>query len=170
MTEDWNNFPVSSGDCRLNQAIQPFVQSGTNLTGGALGAGTCIPDQSGNVNSSEDVTAYYNEGTSGVPQDWKNSYLNDVLPLNSNFNVTSNTINASLFNELAETAALNKGSTSHFHKIEFEAGTHNFTLVTDALELSPENLETTLRLSVDDAASLDQISMPFIVMEYLIKI
>lgn len=170
LNEDWNNFPVSEGDCRLNGAIQPSVQSGTNPVGGLLGDGVCIPDANDNITSSEDVTGYYKEGTSGVPLDWKNSYLHDVLPLNSNFNVTSNTINASLFNELTETAALNKGSTSHFHKIEFEAGTHNFTLVTDALELSPENLETTLRLSVDDAASLDQISMPFIVMEYLIKI
>ena len=169
LTDNWSNYPITDGDCRLNQSVTPNFQSGTNITGGLLGD-TCIADQSGDLSGTVGVTAYYKDGTSGVPQDWKNSYLSDVLPLNSNFNVTSNVINASLFNELTETVPLNKGSTSHQHKVLFTEGTHNFTLVTQALELSPENLETTLRLSVDDAASLDQITMPFIVMEYLIKI
>ena len=60
--------------------------------------------------------------------------------------------------------------TSHFHKVDLDRGTHSFKLVTDAIELSPDDLKTTLNLSVDNAVSVDSVVSPFIVLEYLIKI
>ena len=41
---------------------------------------------------------------------------------------------------------------------------------TDALDLNPDALKTTLNLSVDNAVSVDSVVSPFIVLEYLIKI
>ena len=60
--------------------------------------------------------------------------------------------------------------TSHFHKVDLDRGDHSFKLVTNALELSPDSLDTTLTLAVDNAVSVDSVSSPFIVLEYLIKI
>ena len=60
--------------------------------------------------------------------------------------------------------------TSHFHKVVLDRGTHSFKYVTDALDLNPDALKTTLNLSVDNAVSVDSVVSPFIVLEYLIKI
>ena len=64
----------------------------------------------------------------------------------------------------------NGDPTEHFHKLTLTKGEHNFALVTDPLELSPDALTTTLNLSVDQSASVDSVATPFIVLEYLIKI
>ena len=61
--------------------------------------------------------------------------------------------------------------TNHFHKVNLTGkDTHSFALVTNALELNPDSLKTTLTLSVDNAASVDSALSPFIILEYLIKI
>ena len=96
----------------------------------------------------------------------------DIVPLNSNLNSGDSRIYASLFNEFSETTELSQDGdpTSHSHKLSITKGDHNFALKTDPLELSPDALTTTLNLSVDQSASVDSVSSPFIVLEYLIKI
>ena len=94
------------------------------------------------------------------------------MPLNINLNTDSRRIYADLFNEVSESADLIQATdpTAHFHKVDLDRGTHSFKLVTDAIELSPDDLKTTLNLSVYNAVSVDSVVSPFIVLEYLIKI
>lgn len=166
LTDKWSNYPISSGSYQLN-GLQPKSDSGTVIP--LVG---CIPDQTNvSINTSQDVNATYNNGT--APVDWRDVSLVDVVPLNSNLNTDDSRIYASLFNEFSETTELDQQDgdpTKHSHKLELTKGDHNFALKTDPMELSPDNLQTTLNLSVDQSASVDKVSSPFIVLEYLIKI
>ena len=96
--------------------------------------------------------------------------LSDVVPLNST--TGSSLVYATLFNEFSETTELDQEGdpTAHAHKVTIDKGDHTFALKTDPLEISPDALTTTLNLSVDTSASLDTVSSPFIVLEYLIKV
>ena len=131
-----------------------------------------VQDASGNSTQNKNVAATYTATSQSVPLDWKNATLHDVVPLNSNLNTDSSRIYADLFNEVSESIDLVQATdpTSHFHKVDLDRGTHSFKLVTDAIELSPDDLKTTLNLSVDNAVSIDSVVSPFIVLEYLIKI
>ena len=165
MTTSWNNFPISSSNCSV-AGLTPYSSSGTVF------AGICTFEGENPLSVSESVNAFYVDGGQGVPLDWKSQSLADVLPLNSNLATDDSRVYATLFNDITETQSIGASPdpTEHFHKVSLDQGTHSFKMVTDALELSPDNLVTTLNLSVDNSSSIDNISMPFIVLEYLIKI
>ena len=71
--------------------------------------------------------------------------------------------------EIQELSQPDGDPTVHSHKILLEVGTHSYKIKTAPLLLSPDNLVTTLTLQTDQVASLDQITSPYIIMEYLIK-
>ena len=168
LTDKWNNYPISSNNYQLNN-LEPYSDSGSIVLG------VCLQDDMNNqINTSQDVNATYTTGT--APKDWRDISLVDAVPLNTNTQGASaqqNFVYASLFNSFSESQELNQQNgdpTEHFHKLDLDKGAHNFALVTDALELSPDALVTTLNLSVDNSASVDSVATPFIVLEYLIKI
>lgn len=114
----------------------------------------------------------YTNGT--APTDWKGISLVDVVPLNSNSR-SSQTQGFSqvenLLTEVDSPATLYEGDpTVHSHAILLEKGEPAYTLVTEATLLEPDALNTQLTLSPSTAVSLDAVSSPFIIMEYLIKI
>ena len=166
LKDDWNNYPISQGAYQLN-GLQPKSDSGTAIPL----TGLCVPDDTNSsITTSQDVNATYDNGT--APVDWRDISLVDVVPLNGNLNSDTSRIYASLFNEFSESTELDQEGdpTNHFHKVTIEKGDHNFALKTDPLEISPDALKTVLNLSVDQSASVDNVSAPFIVLEYLIKI
>lgn len=167
----WSGYPISDGNYRLN-SLTPEVESGT-LALGICTTGLDIND--GPFQTSKNVNAFYVNGGTGVPEDWRDLSLYDVVPLNSNIGAAgaSSLIYPSLFNEFTETAQLvqeDGDPTLHFHKLEIEKDDHQFKIKTDALQITPDALKTTLNLSVDQAASVDSVSSPYIILEYLIKI
>lgn len=168
ITEKWNNYPISSNNYQLNN-LEPYSDSGSIVLG------LCVMDDMGNtINVNKSVNATYTLGT--APKDWRDVSLVDAVPLNTNNasgGESANFVYASLFNSFTESEELNQQNgdpTEHFHKLTLTKGEHNFALVTDPLELSPDALTTTLNLSVDQSASVDSVATPFIVLEYLIKI
>ena len=168
LTADWNNYPLNPPAYQISPGVQPNVVSGTVIPL----TGICFQDASGNSTQNKTVQATYTATSAGVPIDWRSATLHDVVPLNSNLNTDASRIYADLFNEVSESTDLVQQTdpTSHFHKVDLDRGTHSFKLVTDAIELSPDSLKTTLNLSVDNAVAVDSVVSPFIVLEYLIKI
>ena len=164
----WNNYPLNPPAYQISPGIEPNYASGTVF----LGICSTFLDGTGTSTQNKNVAATYTATAQSVPLDWKNATLHDVVPLNSNLNTDSSRIYADLFNEVSESIDLTQTTdpTAHFHKIDLDRGTHSFKLVTDAIELSPDDLKTTLNLSVDNAVSVDSVVSPFIVLEYLIKI
>ena len=164
----WNNYPLNPPNYQISPGVQPNYSSGTLF----LGICSTFLDSTGNSTQNKNVSATYTATSASVPLDWKNATLHDVVPLNSNLNTDSSRIYADLFNEVSESIDLTQTTdpTAHFHKVDLDRGTHSFKLVTDAIELSPDDLKTTLNLSVDNAVSVDSVVSPFIVLEYLIKI
>ena len=51
--------------------------------------------------------------------------------------------------------------TIHNHKILLTQNPHTYKIKTSALLLSPDNLNTTLTLQIDQVASLDQVTGPY---------
>ena len=164
----WTDYPLNPPAYQISPGVQPNSISASRDPI----FGICIIDDQGNYTKNEDVAATYTATSANVPLDWKNSTLHDVVPFNSNLNTDGSRIYADLFNQVTESVDLVQTAdpTLHFHKVDLERGTHSFKLVTDAVELSPDNLKTTLNLSVDNAVSVDSVVSPFIVLEYLIKI
>lgn len=118
------------------------------------------------------VTTLYVAGATGVPEDWKNLSLEDVVPLNINATSTSSLSYPQVENivtEVAEIAELQGDRTIHNHKLALNKGDHTFKIKTDAFLLSPDALSTKMTISTDTAASLDAVSSPYIILEYLIK-
>jgi hypothetical protein len=118
------------------------------------------------------VVFNYVSGGNGVPNDWKNISLYDVVPLNMN----SASVDAECFpqvtNLLSEVDELNQSDgdpTLHSHKITLLKGDHNYKIQTNAFSLSPDNLKTQLTIQTDQSASLDAVTGPYIIIEYLIK-
>ena len=68
--------------------------------------------------------------------------------------------------ELVQTAG---DPTIHNHKILLDVENHTYKIKTNGFLLSPDNLQTTLTLQIDQVAALDQVTSPYIIMEYLIK-
>lgn len=133
--------------------------------------GTCIESASGSVNDDGDVPATYFQGGQGVPNDWKGASLYDVVPLNSNSNSKSQTSYPQVNNVFSEVDELVQtfDPTVHAHKILLTQNTHTYKIKTNGFLLSPDNLQTILTLQTDQVASLDQVTSPYIIMEYLIK-
>ena len=98
--------------------------------------------------------------------------LVDVVPLNSNLTGATSLAYPQVNNVLSEVSELTQTDgdpTVHSHKILLTQNTHTYKIKTNALLLSPDNLNTTLTLQIDQTASLDQVTGPYIIMEYLIK-
>jgi len=171
ISDNWNNFPVNTDPYKIAPGINLYSTSGTNtlLFGCYLDS---IPSQPQQLSNSMTLPKTYFQGAAGVPLDWKDGSCHDVVPFNSNLNTDASRIYASLFNEMSESTDLVQSNdpTSHYHKVDLDRATHSFKLVTNALELSPDSLETKLTLAVDNAVSVDSVTSPFIVLEYLIKI
>ena len=74
-----------------------------------------------------------------------------------------------VLSEVSELVQQDGDPTIHAHKILLTQNTHTYKIKTSALLLSPDNLKTTLTLQIDQVASLDQVTGPYIIMEYLIK-
>jgi hypothetical protein len=118
-------------------------------------------------------TYLYTQGATGVPSDWVGNSLYDVLPLNSNSESSDLKSYPQVANVITETEDIvqtDGDPTNHNHKITLDRGDHNFKVQTDAFLLSPDALNTQLTISTDTAASLDSVSAPYIILEYLIKI
>tara|TARA_B100000424_G_scaffold90903_1_gene68346 strand:- start:3752 stop:5149 length:1398 start_codon:yes stop_codon:yes gene_type:complete len=138
-----------------------------------LGFGTCNQQDSGfDDNEIGTVPATYVAGAQGVPEDWKGVSLADVLPLNQNSDSKSSTAYPQVNNVLSDVEELVQTAgdpTIHNHKILLDVGNHTYKIKTNGFLLSPDNLQTTLTLQIDQVASLDQVTSPYIIMEYLIK-
>ena len=138
-----------------------------------LGFGTCNQQDSGfDDNEIGTVPATYIAGAQGVPEDWKGVSLADVLPLNQNSDSKSSTAYPQVNNVLSDVEELVQTAgdpTIHNHKILLDVGNHTYKIKTNGFLLSPDNLQTTLTLQIDQVASLDQVTSPYIIMEYLIK-
>jgi len=132
----------------------------------------CINTGSGSFGSGSPAPATYVNGGQGVPNDYNGSSLYDVVPLNSN--TASKTSQAypqvnNVFTEVEELSQPDGDPTIHSHKITLTTNTHTYKIKTTPYLLAPDNLSTTLTLKLDQAASLDQVTGPYIIMEYLIK-
>ena len=143
-----------------------------NFISFGLGLGSCNQLDAGEYNDSGTVPATYVSGAQGVPNDWNGSSLADVVPLNSNAGSKSQTsypqVN-NVFTEIQELVQNDGDPTIHAHKIILTQGTHTYKIRTAGFLLSPDNLQTTLTLQTDQVAALDQVTSPYIIMEYLIK-
>ena len=120
------------------------------------------------------VPATYTATSIGMPRDFNNNVLTDVLPLQSNQDWVSQSGIINLKNEVNDTANLvipaGTLPTLHNHRVRLEKGTHDYKVKTDAITIDPENLSTTFDIGVDKSISIDSATQPFVVMEYLIKI
>ena len=133
----------------------------------------CVETNSGSISDNGTVPATYIQGGQGVPNDWKGASLYDVVPLNVNSNSKSQTSYPQVNNTFTEIDELayqpGADPTIHNHKILLTQNTHTYKIKTNGFLLSPDNLQTTLTLQTDQVASLDQVTSPYIIMEYLIK-
>lgn len=135
----------------------------------------CVPDlilgPTIDWNPSGTAPAQYLSGAASVPTDWKGTTLADVLPFNSN--LTSTTAFPQAHNTVSETGdaivATGVDPTIHNHKITFDKGTTDYKIITQPYLLEPDALNTTVRLFPSTVGSLDSVTSPYIVLEYLIK-
>lgn len=173
----------AAGSAGLNAfRYQCLLTSQTNFNVGSITYGNapafssyiigCIGVGSGSFSATGSVPATYVAGSTGVPSDYNGASLADVVPVNSN--IASKTAQSypqvnNLITEINELVQDNGDPTVHAHKITLTTNTHTYMIKTAAFLLSPDNLKTTLTLKLDQAASLDQVTGPYIIMEYLIK-
>jgi len=118
------------------------------------------------------VVFNYVANGNGVPNDWNNQTLADVVPLNMNSaSVTSQCFPqvGNLLTEVDELLQEDGDPTIHNHKITLIKGDHNYKIQTNAFSLSPDNLNTQLTIQTEQSASLDAVTGPYIIIEYLIK-
>lgn len=160
LANDWFGFPGT----RIRQYVDSLIGCVPDLfNGGAEGFGW---------NTTGTAPATYTTGASQVPNDFAGVSLSDVLPLNSN--LTEQSAFPQAHNTLTEVEELQytdgvDDPTVHNHKILLTKTDHTFKILTDTFLLDPDALNTTLGLFPDTEASLDSVTSPFIVLEYLIK-
>ena len=120
------------------------------------------------------VPATYVTGAVGMPLDFNNTALADVVPLQSNESAVTSSATPDVENESTDTADISIAAgtipTAHSHRVRLEKGDHTYKVKTAAISIDPENLSTTFDVGVDSSISIDSAVQPFIVMEYLIKI
>ena len=169
-TKTWTQYPITDPPYSVDGTYQSRSRSMNwfVLTG-------CMNYQENFINSQKDLEAQYVQGAQGVPEDWKGDSWYKFLPLQRNdlHQFAGAEVYPSLFNEFTETDDLYTGGedpTEHFHKVNIVKEDHTFELRTDAHEISADLLETKLQLDVDESRSVDNVSSPFIILEYLIKI
>lgn len=153
-----------------------FGIEGTRYSDLADSLGFCGVDPFGpgqNVPWNRDgvVRATYNLGSpGGVPIDWKGVSLDDVLPLSSVVQTEEVFPQArNIYSVVDEYPVGSDDQTIHDHKIIVERENPNFSIITNATLIDPDNLNTTLSLTPSTVASIDVATIPFIVVEYLIK-
>jgi len=134
----------------------------------------CGAGPSGDIDeaSGASAPATYVTGGSGVPVDYNGVSLSDVVPINANTASRPIQVYPQVNNVATEVQELvqNTGDpTVHSHKILLEKFEHTYKVKTNAYLLSPDNLKTTLTLKTDQVASLDSVTSPYIILEYLIK-
>ena len=121
-----------------------------------------------------DIPITYEQGYPGVPTDFNNVSLHDVVPMQSNQEHRENRAITDVVNETTDTddlaIAAGTDPTRHNHRIDLERGDHNYKVKTNAINVPPENLTTRMDIGADSSVSIDSATAPFIVMEYLIKI
>ena len=138
--------------------------------------GICLSQNlnSGDVSSNLTVPPTYIAGAPGMPKDYNNNELLDVVPLQAEDLAVSKVIIPDVENQGTDTADISipVGTlpTAHSHRVRLEKGDHSYKVKTQAISIDPENLETTFDVGVDQSISIDSATQPFIVMEYLIKI
>tara|TARA_B100001769_G_scaffold8188_1_gene5914 strand:+ start:3645 stop:5138 length:1494 start_codon:yes stop_codon:yes gene_type:complete len=171
-TRAWEQYPIPTSPYTLtgDSSSRPYSTSRFVLFGcGIIG-------QSGqSYGSPQDIESAYRTGASGVPVDWQNLSWADSMPLqyNASHSLAGNTIYPSTYNEFNQTDAMYTGGddpTEHFHKLNIVKEDHTYELRTDSTELAADLLNTTLQLSTDESRSVDNVTAPFIILEYLIKI
>ena len=165
----WTDYPASDPPYSPDGSTQADVKSQI------WAFGACGFFDEDPINSDEPLIAQYVQGAQGVPEDWKGDSWYKYLPLQSNdmHQFAGEQAYPGLFNEFTETEPLYTGGedpTEHFHKVNIVKEDHTYELRTDAAEISADLLETKLQLSVDESRSVDNVTSPFIVLEYLIKI
>ena len=123
---------------------------------------------------SNTVEVTYDQGYPGVPLDFDNNSLYDVVPMQSNQDVNDSTATVDVENVITDTTdltiAAGSDPTLHNHRIDLDRGDHDYKIKTRAIVVPPENLSTTMSIGTDSSVSVDSACAPFIVMEYLIKI
>jgi hypothetical protein len=132
-----------------------------------------VIDLDRNWNTTGTAPATYTPGASGVPYDSNNISLADVLPINSNLYSSrlSYPQAHNIVSETSENLTENQSDpTAHSHKILFEKTDHTYKIKTDAFLLEPDGLTTTVNLFPTNVASLDAVTSPYIILEYLIQI
>ncbi|MAD23692.1 MAG: hypothetical protein CMO44_05900 [Verrucomicrobiales bacterium] len=121
-----------------------------------------------------DIPITYESGYPGVPLDFDNVSLHDVVPLQSNQEHKSQFAITDVDNETLDTIDLaitaGEDPTRHNHRIYLEKGDHSYKVKTNAINVPPENLVTRMDIGTDSSVSIDAATSPYIVMEYLIKI
>ena len=149
----------------------------TNITN-LLGIDVCLGQDGTQVGISPygtitaTVPATYTDGALGVPLDYNNASLYDVVPMNSNGGSRTQQVSPEVVNTVSDVLELSQPAgnpTIHNHKISLVKGDHSYAIKTNAQLLSPDNLKTTLTLKTNQVASLDQVTGPYIILEYLIK-
>ncbi len=172
-TIGWKDYPITTVPYTVTGTAQsrPKSESDTRVLG------ICLTDADENdrwPGAVRDMNATYISGATGVPVDWKNTSLGDVVPMQMSATAVTagEQIYPALFNEFTETSSLSYETdpTEHYHKIDIVKGDHTFQLRTNSVQIQADALNTTLRLDVDESRSVDSVSSPFIVLEYLIKI
>ena len=138
--------------------------------------GLCAGTGSGSASFDNygEAVATYTSGAPGVPVDFNNNSLYDVLPLQSNEAHEDKRSSVSIEHVAEETLDIVRTGdpTIHNHRIDidqFASGDHTYKVKTNAAVIRPENLSTTLTIGTDSSPSIDSAVCPFIVMEYLIK-
>ena len=138
--------------------------------------GICLSQNlaSGDVSSNLTVPPTYIAGAPGMPKDYNQNELLDVVPLQAEDLAVSKVIIPDVENQGTDTADISipVGTlpTAHSHRVRLDKGDHSYKVKTQAVSIDPENLETTFDVGVDQSISIDSATQPFIVMEYLIKI
>jgi len=126
----------------------------------------------GAVTTTSTVAATYTSAS--APTDWLARSLVDVVPIDkdpasnavpqysgvNNVNTTTTDLYTTSSTDL----------TNHTHTITKSFTTHNYTIQTSPLLISPSGINTTVSITPDTAVSLDSVTSPFIVVDYLIKI
>ena len=136
--------------------------------------GVCI-SIGGGASASHNFTVpvTYANGLQGVPLDSNSVSLYDVMPMQSNQEVSTSRVIPDVQNNETDTADLAQPSgdpTLHNHRVDLVKGDHTYKVKTNAIVVNPENLSTTMTVGADASRSIDSATAPFIVMEFLIKI
>jgi len=161
LASDWFGFPGTRQKNYIDSLIGCVIDL---FDGGFDGSGW---------QTTGTAPATYITGGSQVPNDWKGVSLSDVLPLNSNLVEQDSFPQAhNIVTEIQELVYSEGISdpTIHNHKVLLTTNTHSFKILTDSFLLEPDALNTTIGLFPETEASLDAVTAPFIILEYLIKI